>query len=94
MAFADRHRAETGAGPRIRVGLSGAGRFRRRSLAVHITVFHNAHDGSLAYVIEEGTPERLAALDPVPPLLVIFGTRDQLISPPSSSTKCQARALS
>jgi hypothetical protein len=58
------------------------------------TVFHNAHDGSLAYVIEEGTPERLAALDPVPPLLVIFGTRDQLISPPSSSTKCQARALS
>jgi hypothetical protein len=58
------------------------------------TVFHNAHGGSLAYVIEEGTPERLAALDPVPPLLVIFGTRDQLISPPSSSTKCQARALS
>ena len=58
------------------------------------TVFDNAHEDSLAYVTEEGTPERLAAHDPVPPLLVIFGTRDQLISPPSSSTKCQARALS
>ncbi len=48
------------------------------------TVFHNAHDDSLAYVTEEGTPERLSALDPVPPLLVIFGTRDQLISPASA----------
>jgi len=48
------------------------------------TVFHNAHDDSLAYVTAEGTPERLAVLHPVPPLLVIFGTRDQLISPTSA----------
>ncbi len=48
------------------------------------TAFHNAHDGSLAYVTDQGTPERLSALDPVPPLLVIFGTRDQLISPASA----------
>jgi pimeloyl-ACP methyl ester carboxylesterase len=48
------------------------------------TVFHNAHDDSLAYVTAQGTPERLSVLDPVPPLLVIFGTRDQLISPESA----------
>jgi len=48
------------------------------------TVFHNAHDDSIAYVTARGTPERLAALDPVPPLLVIFGTRDQLISSQSA----------
>ena len=48
------------------------------------TVFHNAHDDSLAYVTAQGTPERLGALNPVPPLLVIFGTRDQLISPESA----------
>jgi pimeloyl-ACP methyl ester carboxylesterase len=48
------------------------------------TVFHNAHDDSLAYVTARGTPARLSALDPVPPLLVLFGTRDQLISPRSA----------
>jgi pimeloyl-ACP methyl ester carboxylesterase len=48
------------------------------------TVFHNAHDDSIAYVTAKGTPERLSALDPQPPLLVIFGTRDQLISPEST----------
>ncbi len=31
-----------------------------------------------------GRPSGLAALNPVPPLLVIFGTRDQLISPESA----------
>jgi pimeloyl-ACP methyl ester carboxylesterase len=28
--------------------------------------------------------ERLAALDPVPPLLVIFGSRDALVAPESA----------
>ncbi|HUU24469.1 MAG TPA: alpha/beta hydrolase [Methyloceanibacter sp.] len=49
------------------------------------TVFHKAHDDSIAYVTEEGSPRRLAALDPVPPLLVIFGTQDALISPESAT---------
>jgi pimeloyl-ACP methyl ester carboxylesterase len=48
------------------------------------TVFHQAHDDSIAYVTEEGSPARLSALDPVPPLLVIFGTQDALISPDSA----------
>ncbi|MGK2921854.1 MAG: alpha/beta fold hydrolase [Methyloceanibacter sp.] len=47
-------------------------------------VFHQAHDDSVAYVTEEGSPARLSALDPVPPLLVIFGTQDALISPDSA----------
>lgn len=49
------------------------------------TVFHNAHEESVAYVTERGTPERLSRLDPVPPLLVIYGTRDALI--PAESAK-------
>lgn len=48
------------------------------------TAFHQAHDGSVAYVTEEGSPARLSALDPVPPLLVMFGTQDGLISPDSA----------
>jgi len=48
------------------------------------TVFHNAHGDSIAYVTEEGTPERLAAIEPIPPLLVIFGTEDALIAPSSA----------
>lgn len=47
-------------------------------------VFRNAHHDSIAYVTEKGTPARLAALDPVPPLLVIFGTEDALIAPASA----------
>jgi len=48
------------------------------------TVFHQAHDDSIAYVTEGGSPARLSALDPLPPLLVIFGTQDALISPDSA----------
>lgn len=48
------------------------------------TAFHNAHHDSIAFVTEMGTPERLKALDPVPPLLVIFGTEDALIAPSSA----------
>jgi pimeloyl-ACP methyl ester carboxylesterase len=48
------------------------------------TVFRHAHEDSIAYVTEEATPARLAKLDPVPPLLVIFGSEDALISPESA----------
>jgi pimeloyl-ACP methyl ester carboxylesterase len=45
------------------------------------TAFHEAHDDSIAFTTERGTPARLAGLDPVPPLLVLFGSEDALISP-------------
>ena len=48
------------------------------------TAFRHAHEGSVAFVTERGTPERLSRLDPVPPLLVIFGTQDALIPPESA----------
>jgi pimeloyl-ACP methyl ester carboxylesterase len=48
------------------------------------TAFRTAHRDSIAYVTQAGTPARLAELDPVPPLLVIFGTRDALIAPSSA----------
>lgn len=49
------------------------------------SAFRQAHDGSVAYVAEQGSPQRLARLDPRPPLLVIFGAQDALI--PVSSAK-------
>jgi pimeloyl-ACP methyl ester carboxylesterase len=49
------------------------------------TVFKHAHEESIAYVTEEGTPARLSKLDPVPQLLVIFGTEDALIAPSSAT---------
>jgi pimeloyl-ACP methyl ester carboxylesterase len=45
------------------------------------TAFHEAHDDSVAFSTERGTPERLAGVKPVPPLLVLFGSEDALISP-------------
>ncbi|HUU66164.1 MAG TPA: alpha/beta fold hydrolase [Methyloceanibacter sp.] len=48
------------------------------------TAFRQAHDDSIAYVTEQGTPARLAGIAPVPPLLVIFGAEDALISPASA----------
>jgi len=38
-----------------------------------------AHDGSVAYRSAETIPERLAALKPAPPLLVIVGTLDAIV---------------
>jgi pimeloyl-ACP methyl ester carboxylesterase len=49
------------------------------------TAFRSAHDASVAFRTERETPDRLKALDPVPPLLVIFGSRDALI--PAASAK-------
>ncbi len=40
-----------------------------------------AHDDSEAYRAAKPTNERLAALNPVPPLLVIFGTEDAIVPP-------------
>lgn len=48
------------------------------------TAFRTGHIGNIAYETEKPTVERLAALEPVPPLLVIFGSRDALISPESA----------
>ena len=48
------------------------------------TAFRSAHDGSAAYRKAKSIPDRLAALGPVPPLLVIFGSRDALIPPASA----------
>lgn len=49
------------------------------------TAFRSAHDASVAFRTKRQTPDRLKALDPVPPLLVIFGSRDALI--PAASAK-------
>ena len=49
------------------------------------TAFRSAHDASVTFRIELKTPDRLKALDPVPPLLIIFGSRDALI--PAASAK-------
>ena len=38
------------------------------------TAFRTAHNDSMAYETEKPGVERLAALNPVPPLLVIFGS--------------------
>lgn len=48
------------------------------------TAFGTAHGDSVAYVTTTPTYERLAAINPAPPLLVIFGTRDALIAPSSA----------
>ena len=40
-----------------------------------------AHDDSVAYRTAEPTNERIAALKPVPPLLVIFGAQDEIVPP-------------
>lgn len=49
------------------------------------TAFRHAHENSIAYVAQEGTPARLSNLDSIPPLLVVFGTEDALISPESAT---------
>lgn len=43
------------------------------------SAFKQAHEKSLAYQRERPAYERLQALDPVPPILVIFGSEDQLV---------------
>ena len=45
------------------------------------TAFRNAHDESVIYRATKPIYERLAALKPMPPLLVIFGTRDRVVPP-------------
>lgn len=43
------------------------------------TAFKQAHDDSVAYQAAQPAYERLAALNPPPPLLVIFGAEDHLV---------------
>jgi pimeloyl-ACP methyl ester carboxylesterase len=45
------------------------------------TASRDAHDASEAYRTAAPTPERLAALKPLPPLLVIFGSEDAIVPP-------------
>ena len=43
--------------------------------------FRHAHEESIAYRSAKPPYERIAALQPLPPLLVIFGTRDAIVPP-------------
>lgn len=45
------------------------------------TAFREAHDGSVAYRRAKAPYERLAALNPVPPILAITGALDAIIPP-------------
>jgi pimeloyl-ACP methyl ester carboxylesterase len=45
------------------------------------TAFREAHDDSVAYRTATPTYERIAALNPVRPLLVIFGSLDAIVPP-------------
>jgi pimeloyl-ACP methyl ester carboxylesterase len=45
------------------------------------TAFRTAHEESIAYRKSKAPYERIAALQPVPPLLAIFGTRDAIVPP-------------
>ncbi len=48
------------------------------------TAFRTAHNDSVAYETEKPVFERLAVLNPPPPILVIFGSQDQIIAPESA----------
>jgi pimeloyl-ACP methyl ester carboxylesterase len=48
------------------------------------TAFRSAHDDSVTYREAKSLYERLMALSPPPPPLVIFGSKDALISPASA----------
>ena len=49
------------------------------------TAFRSAHQESVAYRGQRSVSERLASVDPVPPLLVIFGALDAIVSPQSAA---------
>jgi pimeloyl-ACP methyl ester carboxylesterase len=48
------------------------------------TAFRSAHEESVAFRERKPVDQRLAALAPVPPLLVIFGSKDALVPPASA----------
>jgi pimeloyl-ACP methyl ester carboxylesterase len=72
------------AGARLRAGVFRAGEIRGRVKQLTYTAFRTAHNDSMAYETEKPVVERLAALNPVPPLLVIFGSQDALVAPESA----------
>jgi pimeloyl-ACP methyl ester carboxylesterase len=45
------------------------------------TAFRSAHEDSIAYRTAKPTNERLASLNPVPPLLALTGSRDAIVPP-------------
>jgi pimeloyl-ACP methyl ester carboxylesterase len=45
------------------------------------TAFRMAHEESIAYRESKAPYERIAALQPVPPMLAIFGSRDAIVPP-------------
>jgi pimeloyl-ACP methyl ester carboxylesterase len=45
------------------------------------TAFREAHDGSVAYRRSKPPYERLAALNPIPPMLAITGALDAIVPP-------------
>ncbi|HEU0273610.1 MAG TPA: alpha/beta fold hydrolase [Candidatus Udaeobacter sp.] len=45
------------------------------------TAFRSAHEESIAYRKSKAPYERIAALQPVPPLLAVFGTQDAIVPP-------------
>jgi len=49
------------------------------------TAFRSAHDESIAYRKAEPPYERIAALQPVPPLLAIFGAKDAIVPEASAN---------
>jgi pimeloyl-ACP methyl ester carboxylesterase len=49
------------------------------------TAFRSAHAESAAYRAQRAVSDRLTALDPVPPTLVIFGALDAIVSPQSAA---------
>jgi pimeloyl-ACP methyl ester carboxylesterase len=55
------------------------GDFRRLTYGA----FKSAHEESVAYRTKRPTSERLAAIEPAPPLLAITGSMDAIVPPPS-----------
>ncbi len=48
------------------------------------TAFHSAHEESIAYRQAKPPYKRIAALQPLPPLLAIFGAQDAIVPPASA----------
>ena len=72
------------AGARLRAGFPVPEKFVADVKQLTYTAFRTAHNDSMAYETEKPVVERLAALNPVPPLLVIFGSQDALVAPESA----------
>jgi pimeloyl-ACP methyl ester carboxylesterase len=70
--------------PRLRAGIPHPEKFVEDFKQLTYTAFRSAHDGSVEFRTAKSLDARLAALNPPPPLLVIFGSKDALIAPASA----------